>query len=71
MSHEDIIAELAADTVHTATSIGVAGSRFNCGNFSEIVCIELKVCCIFEMSQLLQIKAQFLVLCIIAIIAML
>ena len=42
--HEDIITELAADTVYSGACLGVEGSRFNSGSFAEIACLELKVC---------------------------
>jgi len=42
--HEDVINELAADTLCTSTSLGaVNGKRFFCGDFSSLASLKLKV----------------------------
>jgi len=44
VSHEDVINELASDTLSNSTSLGaVDGNRFFCGSFSSLVSLTLKV----------------------------
>jgi len=44
VSHEDVISELAADTLSNSTSLGaVNGKRFFCGDFSSLASLTLKV----------------------------
>lgn len=40
---EEVVTELAADTLSYSSSLGVGGSRFSCGNFSNVVMLTLKV----------------------------
>jgi len=42
--HEDVISELAADTLSNSTFLGVVGGEwFFCGNFSSLASLTLKV----------------------------
>jgi len=44
ISHEDVISELAADTLCNSTSLGALnGKRFFCGYFSSLASLSLKV----------------------------
>ena len=44
IAHEDVINELAADTLTNSTSLGaVDGERFFCGDFSSLASLTLKV----------------------------
>ncbi|XP_063960885.1 uncharacterized protein C05D11.1-like [Lytechinus pictus] len=43
VSHEDVITQLAADTLATRSSLGIRGSRFRCGKFSQVASIVIKV----------------------------
>ncbi|XP_072172090.1 uncharacterized protein C05D11.1-like [Diadema setosum] len=43
ISHEDVINQLAADTLATRTSLGIRGYRFRCGEFSQVASVVLKV----------------------------
>ena len=42
-----MIAELEADTQDISTSIGIDGSRFECGEFSSTATLYLKVCIVY------------------------
>ncbi|CAH1271971.1 Hypp4744 [Branchiostoma lanceolatum] len=43
VSHEDVIRELAADTLTAESSLGVGGNRFACGHFAQVVTLALKL----------------------------
>ncbi|KAL5012223.1 hypothetical protein ScPMuIL_010774 [Solemya velum] len=43
VSHEAVISGLEADTLFTATNLGVHGRKFSCGDFPQIVHITMKV----------------------------
>ncbi|XP_033646112.1 uncharacterized protein C05D11.1-like [Asterias rubens] len=43
VSHEDVVTQLAADTLSTESSLGFNGNRFRCGEFSQVAFIEMKV----------------------------
>ena len=43
ISHEDIITELAADTLESGAGLGVGGGNFSPGSFSQVACLSLKV----------------------------
>ena len=47
ISLEDVIKELAADTLDNGTSVGLFGNTFSPGNFSEVAILELKVGLVF------------------------
>ena len=41
--YEEVINQLAADTVNNGSSLGVNGGRFSAGSFSQLAIVELKV----------------------------
>ena len=41
--YEDIIKELEADTLDNGAALGIGGSKFSCGRFSQVAALELKV----------------------------
>ncbi|XP_014676544.1 PREDICTED: uncharacterized protein C05D11.1-like isoform X2 [Priapulus caudatus] len=41
--YEDVVAELASDTLTTVLTLGVDGSRFHCGPFAQVAVLMLKV----------------------------
>ncbi|XP_022082849.1 uncharacterized protein C05D11.1-like [Acanthaster planci] len=41
--YEDVVTQLAADTLSTESSLGFKGARFRCGQFSQLALIEVKV----------------------------
>ena len=41
--HEEVISQLAADTVSSGASVGFSGSRFRTGSFGQVVSLGLKV----------------------------
>eukprot|EP00057_Strongylocentrotus_purpuratus_P025310 XP_011679784.1 PREDICTED: uncharacterized protein LOC584034 [Strongylocentrotus purpuratus] len=43
VSHEDVITQLAGDTLATRSCLGVRGQRFKCGKFSQVASIVVKV----------------------------
>ncbi|XP_038073979.1 uncharacterized protein C05D11.1-like isoform X2 [Patiria miniata] len=43
ISYEDVVTQLAADTLSTESSLGFKGARFRCGKFSQLALIEVKV----------------------------
>ena len=43
VGHEDIITELAADTLANGTNLGVGGRKFSSGQFSQVAVLSLKV----------------------------
>ena len=45
--HEDVVTQLAADTLSTFSGLGVSGSRFKCGRFAQAAIMGLKVKIVF------------------------
>ncbi|XP_033118146.1 uncharacterized protein C05D11.1-like [Anneissia japonica] len=43
VSHEKVVTELAADTLNFGSSIGLHGSRFYCGQFTQLAILNIKV----------------------------
>ena len=43
VSHEDIVTELAADTLENDAGLGLGGGNFSPGAFSQVACLNLKV----------------------------
>ena len=41
--YEDVVTQLAADTLSTESSLGFRGARFRCGTFSQLALIKVKV----------------------------
>ena len=43
ISHEDIVTELAGDTLDNGAGLGVGGGTFSPGSYSQVACLTLKV----------------------------
>ncbi|XP_067661811.1 uncharacterized protein C05D11.1-like [Haliotis asinina] len=43
VSHEEVIAQLEADTLSSSVGLGVRGGKFSCGSFPQVASVELKV----------------------------
>ncbi|XP_064646790.1 uncharacterized protein C05D11.1-like [Lineus longissimus] len=43
VNHEDVIAELAADTLSIQSGVGIFGHRFSCGDFAQSANLNIKV----------------------------
>ncbi|XP_074663020.1 uncharacterized protein C05D11.1-like isoform X2 [Tubulanus polymorphus] len=41
--HEEVITELAADTLSSDATVGVGGGRFSCGDYAQVITLSLKV----------------------------